>query len=318
VAAAAGLVFAFGPRVTVDTEVAAPQVPSLDSLELWLAAAEAQVPGLRPGAERTIVWADPSEPGRTSLAVVYLHGFSATRREAAPLADSVAAALGANLHYARLRGHGRDGEALADATAEDWLTDAAEALAVGRRLGDRVVLVGTSTGATLALYAAARLPGADDVAAVVALSPNFGPANRAAGMLLWPWGHAIARLLLGPVRSWEPANEQQALWRTTVYPTRALLPMMALVALVDADVLADVTVPTLVLYSADDEVVDRGAIRSRSARLGGRPVVIETVDLAVGDPSHHVLAGDVLSPATTVPLARRIVTFLAPLERDER
>ncbi|MDD4273595.1 MAG: hypothetical protein PHG14_07705 [Desulfobacter postgatei] len=38
---------------------------------------------------------------------VYIHGFSATRKETAPLSDLVAKTLNANLFYTRLSGHGR-------------------------------------------------------------------------------------------------------------------------------------------------------------------------------------------------------------------
>ena len=88
---------------------------------------------------------------KTPYSVVYLHGFSATRQETAPLAECVADSLGANLFETRLAGHGREREPLADVRAEDWLHDAAEALAIAARLGERVIVIGTSTGATLAV-----------------------------------------------------------------------------------------------------------------------------------------------------------------------
>ena len=43
----------------------------------------------------------------------------------------LAGGLGANVYYTRLAGHAQDGEALADVSADDWLADAAEAVAVG-------------------------------------------------------------------------------------------------------------------------------------------------------------------------------------------
>ncbi len=57
-----------------------------------------------------------------------------------PVISHLGADLGANVFFTRLAGHGRDGAAMAEATVEDWLADAVEALAVGARLGDRVVL----------------------------------------------------------------------------------------------------------------------------------------------------------------------------------
>ena len=86
--------------------------------------------------------------------------------------------------------------------------------------------------------------------------------------------------------------------------------MMGVVDLVDDRILSDVAAPTLVLYSPDDEVIDVAALLQRSTRIGGQRVQVESVEVGVGDPARHILAGDVLSPDATGPLARRIVTFV--------
>ena len=126
--------------------------------------------GVIDGAEKRIVWA--GEPGeRTELVLIYLHGFSATRQEIAPVPEQIAAALGANLFETRLSGHGLENDALANVRAEAWLDDGIEALAIGRALGERLVLIGTSTGATLALAMAGH-PDFTAVDALVFLSPN--------------------------------------------------------------------------------------------------------------------------------------------------
>jgi alpha-beta hydrolase superfamily lysophospholipase len=39
------------------------------------------------------------------------------------------------------------GAEFASISAQDWLDDARETLAIGRRIGERVVMIGTSTGA---------------------------------------------------------------------------------------------------------------------------------------------------------------------------
>ena len=58
--------------------------------------------------------------------------------------------LQANLYEARLSGHGLTENPLANVRAENWLQDAADALATGAAIGDRIIVIGTSTGATLA------------------------------------------------------------------------------------------------------------------------------------------------------------------------
>ena len=113
---------------------------------------EADIPNLRPAARKRVVWAG-GKGERTPLSVVYLHGFSASAEEIRPVPDRVAEALGANLIYTRFKGHGRDGDAMAEARVRDWMADTAEALAAGRAVGEEVLVIATSTGASIATAA---------------------------------------------------------------------------------------------------------------------------------------------------------------------
>ena len=302
---------AAGPRRAVDpSQVLAPATPAaLADVEAFVARREGGHADLRPGAAARVTWADPQAPGRTALAVIYLHGFSATRQETAPLAARLAAALGANLFEARLRGHGRSQDALGEATAEQWLEDAAQALAIGRLLGERVVVVGCSTGATLAAWLAGdgRAPG---VGALILISPNFAIGHPAASLLSGPWGSALAHAIEGPYRSFRPVNAAHAAAWTTRYPTRAAVEVAALVAFVRASDLGAVSAPTLVVYSRRDAVVDPAATEACFARLGApakRLVAFEEAE----DPAHHVLAGEILSPTATAALLTLCREFLA-------
>jgi len=304
--ATAAAVLALGPRASVEERWT--QFDVEGPIERRLAQQEERVPDLRPGEAKAIVWANPSAPGRTAISLVYLHGFSADRHEVDPLVADVAREVGANVYYARLAGHGQDGAAMGRATAEDWLDDAAQAVDIGTRIGNRVVLVGTSTGATLALWAAShpRSPGA--LAALVLISPNLGLRDRTSEVLLWPWGALVARALLGEERCFEPKNEAQSLHWTTCYPPRALVEMMSLVDLVRYRDLSGLRPRALVIYSRDDQVVDPSATERLLDALGERGVAHIVGES--GDPEHHVIAGEIMSPETTDGIRERIVAFL--------
>ena len=300
------LIVLLGPRVDMDETVIPVEVP--EDVDAWLAASEADVSGIRPGDGKAVVWAD-SVGARTPLALVYLHGFSADRHELDPVPQRLADSLGANLFFTRFSGHGRDGAAMGEVDGGDWFQDVAEAVAVGRRLGDRVLLLGTSTGGKLATWAAGQSELKDDIAALILISPNYHPKDRTARVLLWPWGGMLAKALLGSERCWEAYNEEQERHWTTCYPTEVLLPMMGLVERVRTMPLDEVTAPTLVLYSGDDQVVDPGATTARFGRLGALPKSLRPFHGST-DPSQHVLAGDIMSPATNDAMVVAILTFL--------
>ena len=162
------VVFIAGPRPKVDWAVrgssatmhvvASPSPDNLAGLPAWLAAQERAAGVTDVDVAKRVLFADSAHPTKTPWAVVYLHGFSATRQETSPLSEEVARVLGANLYETRLRGHGLPGDSLGHVQASDWLNDAAFALDVARRLGDSVMVIGTSTGGTLGVWLA-TLPG---------------------------------------------------------------------------------------------------------------------------------------------------------------
>ena len=120
-----------GPKVNIDTSWEDVQIPQ--DVESWLETSEASAQNLRPELHKEIIWAD-STHRRTKYSVVYLHGFSSSRHETNPFADSIAAALHANLFYTRLSGHGQDGEAMGKATAHEWIQDTVESIRIGEAI----------------------------------------------------------------------------------------------------------------------------------------------------------------------------------------
>ena len=142
----------WGPREPAVTDVTFDETRLDGGVAAHFAASEAAIADLRPDAEKRVVWAG-AEEARTEWAVLYVHGFSASSEEIRPVPDQVAEALGANLIYTRLAGHGRSGPAMAEATVAAWMADMAEGLAAARRLGEKVVVMGCSTGCTLTTLA---------------------------------------------------------------------------------------------------------------------------------------------------------------------
>ncbi len=292
------------PDPVVDATVL-PAVPAAPAaLDAWLADGERRFDDLRPGTQKTVLWANPAAPARTPVALVYLHGFSATRQETAPLTETAGAALGANVYLARLAGHGRTGEAMAAATLDQWVADGMEALAIGHTIGEKVVVIGTSTGATLATWLAAQRAPVDGL---VLISPNFGPRAPGAGLLTMLGRETVAPLLAGDERSWEPRNADQARYWTTRYPTPALYPMADLVQITQRADLSAISAPVLAITSPKDDVVKSELVPGVLAACAG------TVDhIVIEHPvegGSHVLAGRILAPDQTAPLADAIAAF---------
>ncbi len=171
-----------------------PKVPEILALPQYVNKQEAKF-RVKPGNEAEIVWADSSKHTQTEYAIVYLHGFSASKEEGNPAFRYIAKALKANMYLARLADHGLDTVAPMEYFTADRLWESGkEAYAIGQKLGKKVILVGTSTGGTLALQLAAAYP---EVNSLVLMSPNIAINDSKAWLLNNPWGLQIARKVTG-------------------------------------------------------------------------------------------------------------------------
>jgi alpha-beta hydrolase superfamily lysophospholipase len=305
----AGVVFWYlAPREMV--ERGAVEMPDLADPDGWLAAREGAFDDITPGTEARIVWAG-AQGVPTDVVVLYLHGFSATSEEIRPVPDRVAEALGANLIFARLPGHGRGAAAMAEPRAGDWIDDVDTMLRLARGIGNRVVVIGTSTGATLASWAATDAEMATDVAAMVMISPNYVLANPAGVLLEWPLSRVWVPWIVGPERRFEPSNEQHGIFWTTTYPTVATVTLGTLLRETRARDYSGVTIPALFLFSDTDQVISAQAARDFAAGWGGEATIQPVAVPEEGaDPNHHVIAGDILSPALTDRVAEDITAWL--------
>jgi pimeloyl-ACP methyl ester carboxylesterase len=172
-----------------------PVVPAAPAaLEAYIQANEAQHK-LKPDNEARIVWAD-SAKSVTEYAIVYLHGFSASQGEGDPIHRYFAHRYGCNLYLSRMAEHGIDTpEAMVNLTADEYWESAKQALATGQQLGKKVILMGTSTGGSLALQLAAAYP--EKVAALVLMSPNIAINDPNAWIANNHWGLQVAHLVTG-------------------------------------------------------------------------------------------------------------------------
>lgn len=308
VVAGLAIVFFLGPRVAVDTSVTFDASAIGSDPAAYLANSESSVPNIREGLEKEIIWAYPASRAKTPVSIVYIHGFSASKGEIRPMSDKVAEALGANIYYSRLTGHGRDGTAMAMASVNDWINDLAEAMSIGRAIGENVIVMGTSTGAGLVTLGATQGGLLDDVSAMVLISPNYAVQAGGSEILTMPWGEHMANLIVGPERGFTPENDLHKKFWTHRYPTKSLLPMAALTAAARDAAVEKINIPTLFVFSDADKVVRHDVTRELSSRWGGPTelVVVENTD----DPYSHVIAGDALSPSTTEMLAGRTIEWI--------
>lgn len=192
------LVYVLGPKMpTPDLGSRSFSLPeSLPELELLINTEESNVLGIKPDNQARIVWADSLRKEKTKIAFLYLHGFTASIGDGMPVHTNLASSFKSNLYIFRNAHHGVElgDENMRNAKSDDYLYEAEKALSIARRLGDEVVVIGTSLGAALTLHLASKYP---DIKAIVLYAPPVVVNNRKAMLVTGPWGYQLTKLSLG-------------------------------------------------------------------------------------------------------------------------
>ncbi len=311
--AVGALIYWFGPREDVDLHPRFEPRKFGEGVQVYFESVESAFDDIVPGVEKRVIWQDGFKERRTPVSILYLHGFSATSEEIRPVPDRVADALGANLVYTRLQGHGRRGEAMAEGTASGWMQDVAEGLAAARAVGDQVVVISTSTGGTLAAAAAMDDDLSRDLAGIVFISPNFGVNTPGAWIPGLAWARDWLPVLMGENRDVSGPDPEKNRYWSAIYPWEAVVPMTVLVDAVFALDFSGAKVPALFWFSDDDQVV-RPDRTHKVAEVWGAPAVVELVTMGPDDdPSSHVVAGRLMSPGQTEATVEGILAWLETL-----
>ncbi|MBS1640021.1 MAG: alpha/beta fold hydrolase [Bacteroidetes bacterium] len=267
---------------------------------------------IKPDNEARIIWNNDSLKQKTEYAIVYLHGFSASQEEGNPVHKNIAKQFGCNLYLARLSQHGIDTtDELQNLTADNYWESAKQAYAIGKELGDKVILMGTSTGASLALQLAATYT---DVAGLILMSPNIEINDPNAWILNNHWGLQIARMVVkSKYRDIKnKSNAYKQYWNTHYRLESAVALEELLETTMNKTTFNKITQPTLVLYYYKDEqhqdnVVKVSAIKNMFNELATH--ANEKKLIAVPNAENHVLSSPIQSKDIITP-QKEITAFL--------
>ena len=217
------IVYRFGPHPETPTfaQPGFKNTLTLSELENKINTDENNVPHIKPECHARIVWNDSTHKVKTKYALLYLHGFSASRYEGQPVDEDIAKTLHANIYEARLIEHGIDNgdTTMIHFTAEKYYQSAEAALNIAEQIGDSVIVIGTSGGGTMSLFLASRHP---EIKSLVLYSPAIRIFRKDAALLPEPWGLQIARAVTGKnYNSWHFKNPEEAKYWVNPYDLEA-------------------------------------------------------------------------------------------------
>jgi esterase/lipase len=279
---------------------------SVSQIDAYIAAKESKTI-LKPGNEARVIWADSTQPTKTKIVFMYVHGFSASPMEGDPLHREVAKKFGANLLLARVAGHGvpDSDSTYATVTADEYYQSVENYYAIAKKLGDEVVVLGTSFGGAMSLVLAANHP---EIKALMLYGPCIAIKDPNATLLDNPWGLQMAHLITGsdyrdiPVMA--PGHAEN--WSLHYRLEGVVAVQNLLTHAMTKEVFEKVKIPVFMGYYYKDEahqdnVVSVDAMKEMYAALG-TPAALKREE-AFPNSGNHVITSNLLGKLTDKPIA---------------
>jgi esterase/lipase len=283
-------------------------------IQTYLAAKEAKNSTIKPDNQGQIIWADTANPQKTKTVFLYIHGFSASPMEGDPLHKQVAKAFGANLVLARLADHGEfpSDSTMAKATADKFYQSVENYYALAKKLGDEVVVLGTSFGGALSLVLATRHP---EIKALLLYGPCIAIKDPTASLLDIPWGLQIARSVMrSDFRDIPSTSSGHKSFWSLHYRLEGLVALQNFLTnqMID-DTFQQVKVPVFLAYyykdeTHQDDVVSVKAMQDMFPKLGSKIKKEQAFPLS----GYHVITSDILGKRVDLPV-KASIEFLKKL-----
>lgn len=292
------IVYFLGPRPEgVKFYPDLPAVPSdLLLLEKEIADAENATADLKPDNEARIIWAD-SLKRKTAYSIVYIHGFGASWAEGDPVHKNIAAKYGANLYLSRMHDAGlNDPNAFDDLTPQNFVEGAKRALAIGKQLGDSVIVIGTSAGGLLSVYLAAHHP---EIKALVLYSPCIKTYKNKLAISTGPWGEKIMKWVLGEHDIMDDDTPGRKEYWLTSQNTNGYLSLQKTIdAVARPEIYSRIKMPVFLGYyyknnDEQDKTVSVEAMKQMFEQLGTPES--QKIEKSFPESGHHVIASRITS-----------------------
>jgi esterase/lipase len=270
----------------------------------FLKTKEAQNGNLKPENEGQIIYVDSANPQKTETVVLYIHGFSASPMEGNPLHKSIAKALHANLVLARIEDHGEfpTDSTMSKATADKFYQSAENYYALAKKLGNKVIVLGTSFGGAMSLVLATKHP---EIKALMLYGPCIAIKDPTAPLVDNPWGLQLARTVIqSDFRDIPSVSSGHKNFWSLHYRLEGIVAIQNfLTHAMTEETFENVKVPVFLSYYYQDEdhqddVVSVQAMRDMFPQLGSKIKKEQAFPLS----GYHVITSDILGKRVDLPI----------------
>jgi len=257
-----------------------------EDIDGYLKQKESEVSDIYPYAEKTVFW-NNSKKNKTKYSIVFIHGFTTTGYQSKEFLNKLSAALNANLFMTRLSGHGVPYEGTKQMQIDKIMYDVAEAIIIGERIGENVILIGHSLGGALSMLAANDELLSKKIDTLVLFAPGnsgispFAFMNTLISSLVDRTG-SLCWLIDCDPRSFMdlPEDEKWENYFATDFDTNIFYQIARIPFATDSISYDTISTSALVFYDENDRLVNAGKLKSNFEKWAAKNKVvsIETLE----------------------------------------
>ena len=272
-----------------------------NDIENYLNISESKITGILPWTKKRIIWNNPNLKSKSKIAVIYVHGFSASLGEIRPVPDILAENYNANLFFTRLSGHGiNDFRSLKDVDGVDWYLDVQEAFEIGKRIGDKIIVVATSFGCTLVSEYLSKNKIDEIVLGNIFISPCYGIPDWRLKLSSFYWSKFIYKFFLGEKRVATHRKSEEKKWWSNELPIESIINLELSVEKIWQSDFSKIISPVIFIFCPKDKWISIKRIKKASKRWGGESSMVSLdVSSNVDNKNYHVILGDIKAPGET-------------------
>lgn len=263
--------------------------------------------------------------GKTEYAILYIHGFGASRAEGEYVVDQLSEKLKANTYYVRLPGHGTNMDDHNSVSYADYLDAVQDDLRMAKQLGNKLILIGTSFGGLLSTYLAANYP--EDVYAVILTSPFYDFANPLGFLFSMPGGIHVVHSVMGEMREYSVENNPKYSkdyakhWYTKEYFTSLVELAKVKRIVAEEEVYDKVTEPVLLVYyhaedGKEDDTASVPAMMEAFEEFGGKNRSPLDTKVAIEN-GNHVMVSEHVKNVDTESVFKAMEDFVGKLDTQK-
>lgn len=264
-----------------------------EDIDAYLEKKESEVSDIYPYAEKTVLW-NNSNKNRTKYSIVFIHGFTTTGYQSKEFLNKLSLELDANLFMTRLSGHGVPYEGTKQMQIDKIMYDVSEAINIGEKIGENVILVGHSLGGALSMLAADDEVLSKKIDTLVLFAPgnsgfsSFAFTNTLISSLVDRTGSLCWLIDCNPRSFMElPDDEKWENYFATDFDTNIFYQIARIPFATDSISYETISTSALVFYDENDRLVNASKLKSNFKKWAAKNKIV-SVETLETDRGRHM------------------------------